>query len=69
MKKIMILLSLVCFSACGVRGKPLPPENPPLLGRGEPNYSKATEKVDLPSQKKTKNSNTDQDDSEDQETP
>jgi len=35
------------MSACGVKGKPQPPLTAPVLGRGEPNYSKATEKVKL----------------------
>lgn len=45
-------LWLVCIFAllalgCGVKGKPLPPEEPPVLGRGEPNFLKATEKIKL----------------------
>ena len=33
--------------ACGVKGKPLPPVHNPPIGRGEPSFSKATEKVKL----------------------
>ncbi|MCB0391147.1 MAG: hypothetical protein KDD58_07645 [Bdellovibrionales bacterium] len=33
---------------CGVKGDPLPPEKPPLLGRGQPTYKKATEEIVLP---------------------
>ncbi len=33
--------------ACGVKGVPLAPLTPPVLGRGEPNYSKATENLKL----------------------
>lgn len=43
------VISLCCLGigACGVKGKPQPPLTAPVLGRGEPNYSKATEKVKL----------------------
>jgi hypothetical protein len=42
-------ISIFCLilPACGVKGKPMPPLTAPVLGRGEPNYSKATEKVKL----------------------
>ncbi len=42
----LILFSLF-ISACGVKGQPQPPLTAPVLGRGEPSYSKATEKVKL----------------------
>ncbi|MBX2995630.1 MAG: hypothetical protein KF681_12435 [Bdellovibrionaceae bacterium] len=45
-----LLTALV--AGCGVRGRPLPPETPPPLGRGEPSFKKATEKVVLPAKKK-----------------
>ena len=48
------LISISFLSACGVKGKPLPPLTAPVLGRGEPNYSKATEGVKI---KKKKASN------------
>jgi hypothetical protein len=40
-------MPLICFFtlSCGVKGKPQPPLTPALLGRGEPSYSKATEKL------------------------
>lgn len=45
--KTTLALSLGFFSAlligCGIKGKPQPPLTPPVLGRGEPNFSKATE--------------------------
>lgn len=51
MKRIFIGISLFLIilglGACGVKGKPQPPLTAPVLGRGEPNYSKATEKVKL----------------------
>jgi predicted small lipoprotein YifL len=40
-KVLFCLLSLV-LASCGVKGRPLPPLNPPTLGRGEPTYSEAT---------------------------
>lgn len=33
---------------CGVKGDPLPPDLPPVLGRGEPNFRRATESFQLP---------------------
>ena len=49
----ILMTSLIFLSlGCGVRGRPLPPENPPPLGRGEPSFKKATEKVVLPTKKK-----------------
>lgn len=35
----------ICWTACGVKGKPQPPLTAPVLGRGEPSFSKATEKI------------------------
>ena len=43
----LLALCLFGLGACGVKGKPLPPLTAPVLGRGEPNYSKATENVKL----------------------
>lgn len=40
-------LFLLLSTSCGVKGKPQPPLTDPVLGRGEPNFSKATEKVKL----------------------
>lgn len=37
-----LLLLGVC-SACGVKGRPQPPLEPPELGRGEPTFKRATE--------------------------
>ncbi|MCB0355567.1 MAG: hypothetical protein KDD40_01080 [Bdellovibrionales bacterium] len=48
-KLILIIIGAVhSFLACGVKGDPLPPEKPPLLGRGQPTYKKATEEITLP---------------------
>jgi len=43
------------LGACGVKGKPLPPLTPPVLGRGEPSLSKASEGLKL--KKKTQKNN------------
>lgn len=44
---ILLIISFAIISACGVKGRPMPPLTNPPLGRGEPNFSKATEKVKL----------------------
>lgn len=31
---------MLFLSACGVKGDPLPPEQPPRIGTGEPNFTK-----------------------------
>lgn len=51
---IIAVLILGSISACGVKGKPLPPTTPPVLGRGEPNYSGATENLKLKKKKNPK---------------
>lgn len=47
------ILAFVAFAllSCGVKGKPQPPLTPAVLGRGEPSYSKATEKLRVPKKK------------------
>lgn len=45
--KGFILLLLLFPGACGVKGVPQAPLTLPVLGRGEPNYSKATENLKL----------------------
>lgn len=44
-----ILTGSACFYmlGCGVKGDPVPPTKPPELGRGQPTYRKATEKIQL----------------------
>ncbi|MEN0057787.1 MAG: hypothetical protein AAGB31_03040 [Bdellovibrio sp.] len=42
--KIILLSLLLGFTACGVKGRPLPPLNPAPLGRGEPTFKEATQK-------------------------
>lgn len=42
---VLFLSSIVI--GCGVKGDPQPPLTPPLLGRGEPSFSKATESLKI----------------------
>lgn len=45
LNKIIIVLSLVTFVAgCGVKGKPLPPLEPPSIGTGTPESLKKDDK-------------------------
>jgi hypothetical protein len=46
-KTILLTLFLAGLSACGVKGKPQPPLEPPLLGRGEPVFSEATQDLQI----------------------
>jgi hypothetical protein len=46
---------LIFASACGVKGDILPPEKPPVLGRGKPTYRRASEKVKLVPQAQSDN--------------
>lgn len=41
--KVSFVLAVIPLTACGVKGDPLPPEQPPSLGRGRPTYRRATE--------------------------
>lgn len=46
---IFISFVVLAFHAgCGVKGDPLPPEKPPSIGRGQPNFKRATENLSLP---------------------
>jgi hypothetical protein len=47
MKHVVFSFFLVALlvSGCGVKGVPLPPLNPEPISRGEPSFSKATEKL------------------------
>jgi len=36
--------------ACGVKGDPLPPERPPSIGRGQPNFNEAAKEIKIPKQ-------------------
>ena len=48
MKTISILIAAYFVSGCGVRGDPMPPGTPAELGRGKPNYKRATEHLAFP---------------------
>lgn len=47
---LFALLIIFSLTACGVKGKPLPPLEPPTIGNGEPAYLK--KKDDKKSQQK-----------------
>lgn len=53
-KTLLFLVLSGFFLSCGVKGKPQPPLDPPLLGRGEPSYSKATQGLKIDPKKKKK---------------
>lgn len=46
--KLLLSMMLLFLSGCGVKGDPLPPEKPPVLGRGQPTYREATEEFFIP---------------------
>lgn len=43
--KAFVFGTLFLLAACGVKGKPQPPLTPSQIGRGEPNFSKASKEV------------------------
>ena len=45
----VIVGSLVVLSlqGCGVRGDPIPPKTPAEMGRGKPNFERASEDLDF----------------------
>lgn len=51
MKKTCYFLFIAGLACCGVKGKPLPPLEPPMIGRGEPSFLDASSEINL---KKTK---------------
>jgi hypothetical protein len=57
-------LPTLLLEGCGVKGKPLPPLTPPILGRGEPNYSRATQDVKIRKNGNLKNTDDWDDDSD-----
>jgi hypothetical protein len=40
-------VGLMVLASCGVKGDPLPPEKPVELGRGRPNYRRATQGLNI----------------------
>lgn len=48
MKQIIFFLAtLGTLMGCGVKGDPLPPEEPAYIGRGEPSFKKAVQRFDI----------------------
>jgi hypothetical protein len=44
--RVVINMALLAISAgCGVKGKPLPPLEPPVIGRGAPSYKRTAEEA------------------------
>jgi hypothetical protein len=43
-----LLLASLLICGCGVKGDPTPPGRAPELGRGKPNYKRATESLAFP---------------------
>ncbi len=43
-KKICVLVLFAFAAGCGVKGRPVPPQTPPPLGRGEPMYKETKKK-------------------------
>ncbi len=48
MKFLSTIFILGLLNGCGVRGDPMPPATPAELGRGKPNYRRATEELAFP---------------------
>ena len=42
---VVSLLIFFGVAACGVKGKPLPPLEPPTIGRGAPSYKRTAEEA------------------------
>lgn len=67
----MILSTSIILVNCGVKGKPLPPLSPPDIGRGEPSFSKTTQKIKVKkkglTKKSAENDWSDSDESEEKE--
>lgn len=45
---VVLGLTIVLLMGCGVKGDPMPPEQPTELGRGRPTYKRAVEQIQLP---------------------
>lgn len=56
MKNLIIFLTgFLVLSGCGVKGKPLPPIEAPMIGRGEPSFTDAASEIDMKKKKIKKN--------------
>jgi len=53
-KTRLLIPLLFLLSACGVKGKPQPPLDPPTLGRGEPVFTEGTQDIQLKKKAPTK---------------
>ena len=51
-RTIFLFTIVFVFTACGVKGDPQPPLQPPQLGRGKPTFKKAAESVKIKKRKK-----------------
>jgi len=40
-----LIVTFGVFTGCGVKGKPLPPLEPPTIGRGAPSYKRTAEQA------------------------
>ncbi len=61
--RFLVLLSIPILVSCGVKGKPQPPLEAPVLGRGE--YTPPKKTQDSKAKKKSKNSEPDWEEADD----
>lgn len=57
-RPILLMSVFQLLIACGVKGDPMPPLSPTVLGHGEPTYQKATEKIKIKKRGVKKNETT-----------
>lgn len=50
-KNYLLCVVVLALAGCGVKGRPLPPLQPPPLGTGEPTYKDSTTKPPVPVKK------------------
>lgn len=48
----LILITIIGFCGCGVKGKPQPPLTPPVIGHGKQNYPKSSKQIQIQNKKK-----------------
>ena len=56
-KGIVLLLGILISGGCGIKGDPLPPEKPAVLGRGQPTFVDSKESLSYPGLPPVKRSN------------
>jgi hypothetical protein len=44
-KSAVLLFAALALLRCGVKGDPLPPEQPPEMGRGRPTFKRAFDEI------------------------